>query len=159
MRSGQDIYATAPLGSLIRFSSGEPRPPERFTRKLKTWEHENGTGRLVERHPEFIGARARHAPTFTLHIGDYGSGGIVVLTVRRVFSSEGGKQFEILDTPKPGSVRVLTSFDGRDELQHLAPDMPSAEQWMAEHRHINMRAEIVSDLDPVTLPEPRRQAA
>lgn len=159
MQSAEQIYRTAPLGSLIRFSSGEPRPPERFTRKLKTWEHENGTGRLVERHPGFIGALIRHAPTFTLHIGDYGSGGIIVMTMRRVFSIGSGKSFEITETPKAGSVRVLTSFDGRDELQHLAPDMASAQQWMAEHRHYNMRAEMVPDPDPVTLPEPRHQAA
>ena len=28
--SAQYIYDTAPLGSLIRYSNGEPRPPERF---------------------------------------------------------------------------------------------------------------------------------
>lgn len=49
--SAQSIYDTAPLGSLIRYSNREPRPPERFTRKLRTWNNENGLGRLVERYP------------------------------------------------------------------------------------------------------------
>ncbi|EZP69562.1 hypothetical protein BV96_04102 [Sphingomonas paucimobilis] len=52
--SAQSIYDTAPLGSLIRYSNGEPRPPERFTRKLKAWNNDNGIGRLVERAAEEI---------------------------------------------------------------------------------------------------------
>jgi len=50
--SAQLIYDTAPLGSLIRYSNGEPRPPERFTRKLKAWNNDNGIGRLIERSAE-----------------------------------------------------------------------------------------------------------
>ena len=42
------IYETAPLGSLIRYSNGEPRPPERFTRKVKAWTNDNGVGRLTD---------------------------------------------------------------------------------------------------------------
>ena len=42
--SAQYIYDTAPLGSLIRYSNGEPRPPERFRRKLAAWNNDNGTG-------------------------------------------------------------------------------------------------------------------
>ena len=49
--SAQYIYDTAPLGSLIRYSNGEPRPPERFRRKLAAWNNDNGTGRFVERYP------------------------------------------------------------------------------------------------------------
>lgn len=159
MLSAQQIYATAPLGSLLRFSSGEPRPSERFTRKLRAWKNDNGTGRLVERHGEYLGKMTRHAPTFTLHLGDFGAEGTIVLSVRQTFSTEGAKQFEILETPKPGMVRVLTSFDDRDELRHLAPDMASAERWMAMNRYSNMRAEIVPDPDPVIPPVARRQAA
>jgi len=41
--SAQHIYTSAPLGSLIRYSNGKPRPPARFRRKLRAWEHENWT--------------------------------------------------------------------------------------------------------------------
>ncbi len=79
----QQIFDTAPLGSLIRFSNGEPRPPARFTRKLRAWENENGVGRLVEKRPAYIAATYRSAAGFTLHLGNYGSEGTIVLVVRR----------------------------------------------------------------------------
>ena len=73
--SARSIYETAPLGSLIRFSNGEPRPPARFSRKLRAWGEENGTGRLVERVPGYSGASYRSPPTFVLHLGNFGRDG------------------------------------------------------------------------------------
>lgn len=151
MHTARQVYATAPLGSLIRYSSGEPRPPERFTRKVRAWENENGTGRLVERQ---IGS-AGCPDAFTLHIGDFESEGVIIMVVRRLFSADSAKPFEIVETPKPGAVRVLTGIGDREELRYLAPDMPSAECWMADNRYTGMRAEVVGDLDPVMLPQAR----
>ncbi|WP_336963688.1 hypothetical protein [Sphingobium aquiterrae] len=151
MHSAQYVYDHAPLGALIKYVSGEPRPPERFTRKVRAWEAENGTGRLVERRPD----SGSHPATFTLHMGDFGSEGIIVMVVRRLFSAESKKPFEILGTPEPGMVRVLTGHDGREELRFLAPDMAAAKRWMTEHHYSDMRAEIVVDPDPVVLPDTR----
>ena len=148
MHTARQVYETAPLGSLIRFASGEPRPPERFTRKVRAWESENGTGRLVERQ----NGSGSYPPTFTLHIGDFGSEGIIVMVVRRLFSADSVKPFEIVETPQPGAVRVLTGIGAREELRYLAPDMANAQRWMADNRYTGMRAEIVGDPDPVTLP-------
>ncbi len=148
----QQIYDTAPLGSLIRFSNGEPRPPARFTRKLRAWDNENGVGRLVERSPERIAATYRSAPSFTLHLGNYGSEGTVVLVVRRGYSVESSLDFEIAEAPKPGMVRLLTPIGNREELQHLAADMDAAERWMAAHRYHDIRAEVIGDPDNVVLP-------
>ena len=39
------IFDIAPLGSLVAYSDGTPRPPARFTRKLAAWERRNGTAR------------------------------------------------------------------------------------------------------------------
>lgn len=47
--NAQEVFDTLPLGSLVRFSDGTPRPPERFKRKLRDWEHHNGTGILSEK--------------------------------------------------------------------------------------------------------------
>ena len=157
--SAQSIYDTAPLGSLIRYSNREPRPPERFTRKLRTWNNENGLGRLVERYPG-DDRTGYHSPAhFMLHLGNWGSQDVIVLTVRRAYSVESALQFEIVDLPKPGSVRILTSYDGRDELRHLAPDMAAAEDWMARNRYSGMRSEVVTDPDPVIPPSGVRRAA
>lgn len=159
MLSAQQIYLTAPLGSLVRYASGEPRPPVRFTRKVQAWENENGAGRLVERKPEDCGVRTRHPATFTLHVGNFGSNGTIILSMSRSFHAESAKSFEILETPKPGTVRILTGSEGHDVLRFLAADMEEAERWMAEHHFSSMRAEIVGDPDPVPLPEPRQRAA
>lgn len=148
MHTARHIFLNAPLGSRIAYGNGEPRPPERFKRKLCTWENENGTGRLVERQQ----GSGSHPATFTLHIGDFGSKGTIVMVVRRLFSAESTKPFEILETPRPGMVRVLTGHGNREELRFLAPDMVSAEHWMAEHQYSGMRAQVVTDPDPVLLP-------
>ena len=49
--SAQLIYDHAPLGAIIRYSDGTPRPPERHRRKLQAWENRNNTGRLVKKMP------------------------------------------------------------------------------------------------------------
>jgi hypothetical protein len=145
--SAKLIYDSAPLGSIIRFSNGEPRPPERFTRKVAAWENDNGSGRLVECSPPYEAGSYRAPASFTLQTGRYGSHGVVVLVVRRVWSVAGPLHFEIAERPKPGMVRVLTCFQGRDELRHLADDMVSARAWLAEHGHPGARFDVVGAED------------
>ena len=40
--SATTIIDTAPLGALIRYTDGSPKPPARFTKKLAAWERSNG---------------------------------------------------------------------------------------------------------------------
>lgn len=155
MHTARQVYETAPLGSLIAYANGEPRPPERFKRKLRAWENENGTGHLVERQAGFGSSPA----TFTLHLGDFGSEGVIIMVVRRLFSADSAKPFEIRETPKPGMVRVLTGHGEREELRFLANDMAQAERWMADNRYSGIRAEIVPDPDSVVLPGVAARAA
>ncbi|HKX77580.1 MAG TPA: hypothetical protein VJM34_03570 [Novosphingobium sp.] len=157
--SAQLIYDTAPLGSLIRYSSGEPRPPERFTRKLKAWNNDNGIGRLIERSAEEIRPTYRSPAGFCLHLGNYGSQGIIAIVVRRHYSVESRLHFEIVETPKPGMVRVISSFGGRDELRFLAPDLRAAEEWLERNRYSSARIEVVPDPDPVIQPSSLGRAA
>ncbi len=157
--SAQLIYDTAPLGSLISFSNGQPRPPARFSRKLKAWNDNNGVGRLVERSPGHVGTSYRTPATFALHLGNYGSQGAILMVVRRIYSVESVLNFEIADVPRPGMVRVLTPIGDREELQYLAPDMAAAEAWMEKHRYHRIRAEVVPDPDPVILPSNIGRAA
>ena len=49
--SAHAIYHHAPLGSLVRYSDGTPKPPARFARKLAAWEHRHGVARLVKKEP------------------------------------------------------------------------------------------------------------
>ncbi|MBN8803624.1 MAG: hypothetical protein J0H81_00655 [Sphingopyxis terrae] len=158
--SAQSIYDTAPLCSLIRFTNGEPCPPQRFNRKLRAWNNDNGMGRLIGRWPSKQFGSGHETPaTFALHIGNYGSQGIVTIVVTRHYSIDSQLRFEILERPRPGMVRIITSFDGLDELRFLASDMRSAEDWIARNRYSNMRTEIVGDPDPVALPSGIGRAA
>lgn len=157
--SAQYIYDSAPLGSLIRFSNGEPRPPQRFTRKLRAWNDENGMGRLVERVAEYPGRTYPSPATFALHLGNYGSQGTILMVVRRIYTVDSPLHFEIADRPRPGMVRILSRRDGRDELHHIAADMAAAEAWRSEHGYPNAVLELVGDPDPVMLPSRLGRAA
>jgi phosphomevalonate kinase len=155
MHSARNVYETAPLGSLIRYSNGQPRPPERFKKKLRAWEYENGTGRLVGRHL----ASGRLPASFTLYLGDFKSEGTTIMVAHRIYSREDDAPFEIVETPKPGMVRVLTGHGDREELHFLAPDMESAQRWIGSRGYTGMRVEVVPDPDPVVIPQDVGKAA
>lgn len=143
--SAQHIFDTAPLGAHIRYSDGQPKPPARFNKKLAAWERSNGVGRLTAKHPAV--QRATHASPagFALHHGDFGSGGVIVMVVTVMYDVTSRLLFEIIERPKPGMVRVITRWDGTDELKHLAPNMAAAEAWLANNRYSNAILDVVSD--------------
>lgn len=138
--SAATIFAGAPLGAMIRWSDGAPRPPERHVRKVRDWERSNGEGRLVERH---AGSRPGMLDSFTVHEGDFGEGGVIVLSVRRIFGANSLLGFDVISVPQPGEVLVVTTSFGRDELQYVAPSRDAAERWQASHGYRNARLDIV----------------
>jgi hypothetical protein len=69
--SAQHIFDTAPLGALIRFSDGTPKPPARFTKKLAAWENNNAVGRLTAKSGASQMGNHMMPATFALHMGDY----------------------------------------------------------------------------------------
>jgi len=129
---------------VIRYSDGTARPPARFRKKLSAWDSRNGTGRLVRKEPP------RERPTyisparFTLHEGDFGQGGIIVVSVRRTWSVESDLRFEVVERPKIGMVRVLQDLGDSPELLHLARDRGAAERWLANNSYSRAFLEEVS---------------
>lgn len=156
--SAQHIYDAAPLGSLITFSNGEPRPPRHFTRKLRAWNDKNRMGRLVEKVAGRDGVYPSSA-TFALYLRKYGSQGTILMVVRRIYSVDAQLHFKVAERPRPGMVRILSRRDGRDELHHLAADMAAAEAWRSEHGYRNAVLELVGDPDPILLPSRLGRAA
>jgi hypothetical protein len=132
--SAQHIYVSAPLGSIIRYSDGTPKPPARFKRKLAAWENYNSGGKLVRKTPSRDMPSCFLPAGITLHQGDFGSAGVVVLRVDKTFSVDCAT-FTVSEPPKPGSVRVLDREGEAAELLHLAIDRTAAEAWLAAHRH------------------------
>jgi hypothetical protein len=143
--SAQHVFDTAPLGALIHFSDGTPRPPDRFRRKLADWQNRNGVGRLIRKSSAVDRRSSGYPASFALHLGSYGSHGTIVLVVTRHFLVTSSLQFQIVEMPSPGSVRVLTSYGDDDELRHMAHDMASAEAWLAAHHYSDARFDVVPD--------------
>src|SRR3989338_7733372 len=109
------IIDTAPLGALIRYTDGSPKPPARFTKKLAAWERSNGVGRLVKKEPPRVYPTWTAPAYFTLHEGNFSAGGVLLVTI---MGSHGGKRRLILEgggVPRAGQVRVLLDFGGNTE--------------------------------------------
>ncbi|KPH78315.1 hypothetical protein [Bosea vaviloviae] len=129
--SAHAIFDNAPIGSLIAWSDGTPRPLARFTKKLSAWLTSNGRGRLIRKQ----GARAMGnlslSACFTLHEADFGAGGVIALRVHRTFSLDSSLRFSVIERPVIGSVRVFDRLGEEAELVHLASHRPAAEEWLS----------------------------
>ena len=117
--SATTIIDTAPLGALIRYTDGSPKPPARFTKKLAAWERSNGVGRLVKKEPPRPYPTWTAPASFTLHEGNFSSEGVILVTIMRSHSADSALVFEVAEEPKPGQVRVLLDFSGNTELANL----------------------------------------
>lgn len=141
--SAQNIYDTAPLGALIRYSDGAPMPPARFNKKVAAWKRDNGVGRLVRKTPSLVMGRYVAPATLTLHEGNFASADVIVLTVHRCFNLTENLTFEVVSTPRPRTCRVLQPFGESVELIHLARDRAAAEAWLRENPEPHARLEEV----------------
>lgn len=138
------IFKRAPLGSIVAWSDGTPRPPERRRRKLDAWKTSNSQGRLIGKQgPLGAGLVDPHA-SFTLHEADYGDGGVIAIRVHRTFSLASSLSFAIVERPAAGSVRVFERAGDHAELVHLAPHRAAAEHWLSTHGYPNAVLEAVS---------------
>jgi hypothetical protein len=84
--------------------------------------------------PHTVGAHSTPA-SVTLHQGDFGSAGVIVLKVFKTFSVNSPLTFTVIERPKPGIVRVLNRAGDDAELVHLADTRAAAEAWLASHRY------------------------
>jgi hypothetical protein len=138
------IFDIAPLGSLVAYSDGAPRPPARFTRKLAAWERRNGTGRLVRKEPARERPTYTSPPCFTLHEGTFGQNGIILVSVMRTYGIDSDLRFRVIERPRTGQVRVLQPVGEGVELLHLAESREAAELWVARNRHHQARIDEVT---------------
>jgi hypothetical protein len=145
--SANSIIDTAPLGALVRYSDGSPKPPARFTKKLAAWERSNGIGRLVKKEPPRPHQTWTEPASFTLHEGNFSSDGIILVTIMRSHSADSTLAFEVVEVPQPGQVKILLDFGGTSELLHLAANRAAAELWIAREGYRNARLEVVGDSD------------
>ena len=103
--SATTIIDTAPLGALIRYTDGCPKPPARFTKKLAAWERSNGVGRLVKKEPPRVYPTWTAPASFTLHEGNAQAGEIGFLTaLEEPFALTGQNRYTKTLLFKPKSV-------------------------------------------------------
>ena len=143
--SASTIIDTAPLGALIRYTDGSPKPPARFTKKLAAWERSNGVGRLVKKEPPRAYPTWTAPASFTLHEGNFSSDGVILVTIMRSHSADSLLIFVVAEEPEPGQIRGLPDFGGNMELLHLAESVGAAELWIAKEGYRNARLEMVGE--------------
>lgn len=141
--SAHIVYDTAPLGALIRYSDGTPKPPARFAKKLAAWERRNGLGRLVRKEPPRDRPAYCAPASIILNEGNFAAS-VILVTVMRQHSLDSDLRYEIVERPTIGMVRVLQPFGDNLELLHLADCRETAELWLAKHQHAQARIEEVT---------------
>lgn len=142
--SAQLIYDLVPLGSIIRYSDGTPRPPERHRKKLSAWQSANGGGRLIRKTQARQTGQYSSPAQFTLHEGDYGSGGVIMLRIHKSFSVECRLNFAVISRPASGSVQVFDRAGDGAELVYLAASRQDADDWLQSHGYPTAVLEVVS---------------
>ena len=142
--SAHHVHDVAPLGSLIRYGDHSPRPPARFTKKLAAWQRRNGVGRLVRKEPQRQRGAYTSPASITLHEGDFASNGVILVTVMRTHPVNSELDFDIVERPTFGMVRILQPIGDDIELLHLAESREAAELWLAKNKFRNARLEDVA---------------
>lgn len=144
--SAQLIFDLVPLGSIVTYSDGSPRPPERHRKKLADWENRNSGGRLIRKQAQARVGNTTLPASITLHKGDYGSQGTIVLRVHQTFSVNSDLKFVVKERPAIGSFLVLDRPGEAAELVYLASHRADAEEWLSRHGYPNaVLREVTAD--------------
>lgn len=153
------IFERAPLGAIVAWSDGTPRPPARHRRKLDAWKTSNSQGRLIRKHGLLGAGPVDPHASFTLHEADFGACGVNAIRVHRTFSLASSLSFAIVERPAAGSVRVFERAGDHAEHVHLAPHRAAAEHWVSEHGYPNAMLDDVSADETAADPVEGRAAA
>jgi len=129
------IYDLVPIGSIVAWSDGTPRPPQRHRKKLSTWQSNNNRGRMIRKEGARAGGTHGLPSAFTILEGDLEAKGIIVVKILRTFSIASNLNFTVIERPKIGSIRVFDRPGPGAELVHLAPSKADAELWLKSHGH------------------------
>lgn len=125
--SAQMIFERAPIGAIIAWSDGTPRPPEHCDQHA-AWRRNNGFGRLVIKTSRPVMGQIRMPVSFKVRVegaGDSNDDPIV-----RTFPIRSTFRFRIVERPPVGSVRILKCVGEALELVHLASTRDHADTWL-----------------------------
>lgn len=138
------IYDLAPIGSIVAWSDGNPRPPERFKKKLAAWQTRNSSGRLICKEGPRQSGNYASTGYFTLHEANFGGKNTVAIRIHRTFGLDSNLTFKVLERPALGSIRVFDRAGVNAELVHLTDNREAAAAWLKEHGYPNAVLEEVT---------------
>lgn len=123
--SAQMIYNTAPIGALIAWSDGTPRPPLRHRKKLAAWQTRNSKGCLIQKQGERGVGNVTLPATFTLHEADFGAGGVVAIRVHRTFSLASTLRFTVVELRIPTEAGGVIRHEAGQRSDLMSATIPN----------------------------------
>lgn len=139
--SAQSIFDTAPLGAVITYTDGTPRPPARFTNQVSKWSRNNGSGVLVAKLPN---TRADGASVFALRAGSAYIDRDAVLVMNTGFDTNSDLHFAVDRAPTPGHILCLNGSDRDRQVLAIARTQGEADTWAERNRFSSITLETVS---------------
>ncbi len=124
------IFERAPLGSIVSWKNGKPRPPKDCIRASAQWRRDNAEGRLVRKLCHSVMGRSLIPASFKVTTDGIDDLGDVIGPDFRTFSVDSEFSFTVISRPEAGSVRVLDRCGEDAELLHLACNQVDAEKWV-----------------------------
>lgn len=137
------IYDNAPLGSLVRYRDRSAQAPTNDEGAFATWKKRNGVGWLVRRSPPRPDMIWSSSGTITVQQGGFPINHDARIASRQDFSLDSDLSFQVIEQPLPGNIRILQKYGTDSILIYLAENWETAECWLDESRHINVRLEEV----------------
>lgn len=142
--SAHMIFERAPVGAIISWSDGSPKPPAPQPRAFATWKKNNATGQLIRRDHRRLMGQVLIPTGFTVLTEAIDEVGIVVGRNVRSFPIDCAFRFDIVERAAIGSIRILDLASGSPELVHLAFSLDPAEIWMRKRGSGSMVMEEVT---------------
>lgn len=123
------IFDRAPVGSIVSWSDGRPRPPEN-QQALAGWKRDNAKGRLVRKRRYSVMGQSRIPASFKVATDAIDDLGATIGPDFRTFAVDSVLTFTVVELPQIGSFRIFDGAGADAELLHLASIRDHADVWV-----------------------------
>lgn len=130
LMSAQNIFALAPVGTMISWSNQAPLPPEHETDAHATWLRDNNRGLLVGKTWAPVMGNPLQPAAFKISIAAMPATADSDMPSFRTFAVDCDLGFSVLQRPPIGSCRIFDRAGDDAELLNLASSRHHAETWV-----------------------------
>lgn len=128
--SGLMIFDRAPVGSIISWTDGKPRPPENQIRALAGWKRDNAEGMVVRKRSHSVMGQSLVPASIKVATDAIDDLGAVIGPDFRTFLIDSVLTFTVVELPQIGSFRIFDGSGADAELLHVASGRDHAEVWV-----------------------------